>query len=79
MAPTEIRDARKRLGLSARGLAEALRLGKDGGRTVRRWEAGDTPISGPASVAIDLLLAHSPDTQPEAGDVKQAPLGSGGK
>lgn len=56
MTSSDIRSARKRLGLSANGLAEALRLGKGGGRTVRRWEAGDTPISGPASLAIELLL-----------------------
>ncbi len=57
MTPAEIRAARKALGLSANGLAEALRLGKGGGRTVRRWEAGDTPISGPVSVALELMLA----------------------
>jgi hypothetical protein len=56
MTPDEIRQARKALGLSTNGLAEALRLGKGGGRTVRRWEAGETPISGPASVAVQLLL-----------------------
>lgn len=56
MTPDEVKAARKTLGLSAKGLAEELRLGKDGGRTVRRWEAGTTPISGPASVAIELML-----------------------
>ena len=56
MTPAEIRTARSTLGLSANGLAEALRLGKGGGRTVRRWESGDVPISGPASLAIELLL-----------------------
>lgn len=61
MTPPEIKDARKRLGMSANGLAEALRLGKGGGRTVRRWEAGDTPISGPASLAIEMMLkVHRP-------------------
>lgn len=57
MNPDEIKAARARLGLSTNGLAEALRLGKGGGRTVRRWEAGATPISGPAQVAIELMLA----------------------
>lgn len=59
MTSDEIKTARKNLGLSATGLAEALRLGKDGGRTVRRWEAGAAPISGPASVAIELMLSQS--------------------
>lgn len=56
MTPATLRTARKTLGLSANGLAQALRLGKGGGRTVRRWEAGDTPISGPAQVAIEAML-----------------------
>lgn len=56
MSPADIKAARKRLGLSARALAEALNLGVHGGRTVRRWESGETPISGPAQVAITLLL-----------------------
>jgi hypothetical protein len=37
-------------------LAEALRMGPNGERQVRRWEQGETPVSGPASVAIELLL-----------------------
>jgi DNA-binding transcriptional regulator YiaG len=57
VSPADIRSARARLGLSANGLAEALRLGKGGGRTVRRWEAGDVAITGPAQVAIEHMLA----------------------
>lgn len=57
MTSGDFRAARKTLGLSANGMAEALRLGKGGGRTVRRWESGDTPVSGPVSVAVELLLA----------------------
>jgi DNA-binding transcriptional regulator YiaG len=59
LTPDEIKAARQRLGLSANGLAEALRLGKGGGRTVRRWEAGDVAITGPASVAIELMLERA--------------------
>lgn len=55
----DVRAAREFLGLSARGLAEALRLGKDGGRTVRRWESGEVAITGPAQVAIELLLEQN--------------------
>lgn len=57
LTPDEIRAARKALGLSAAGLAEALLLGANGGRTVRRWEAGETPPSGPVIVALRLMLA----------------------
>ena len=57
MTPPEIKAARKALGLTAKALAIALRLGANGGRTVRRWESGETPISGPAQVAIEMMLA----------------------
>ena len=68
MTPATLRTARTTLGLSTAGLAKLLRMGTDGGRHVRRWEAGTTPISGPASVAIEALLtgwrpvAHNPET-----------------
>ena len=56
MQPDALKEARKRLGLTQRGLAEALRLGPNGERTVRRWEQGDVPVTGPASVAVELML-----------------------
>lgn len=56
MTPAEIKHARQRLGLSQAGLAERLRLGPNGERTIRRWETGDIPVTGPASVAIELML-----------------------
>lgn len=56
MTPDELREARRKLGLSAATLAKALRLGKAGERTVRRWEAGDSAIPGPAQVAIEMML-----------------------
>lgn len=59
MAPADIKSARQRLGLTQQGLAEALRLGPNGERTVRRWERGDVPVTGPASVAIELLLKRA--------------------
>jgi hypothetical protein len=34
-------------------------MGANGGRTVRRWELGEVAVTGPASVAIELLLARS--------------------
>jgi DNA-binding transcriptional regulator YiaG len=57
VTPDQLKEARRKLGLSASGLARALRLGIHGGRTVRRWEAGDFPILGPAQVAIEYMLA----------------------
>ena len=53
VTPTELKAIRKRLGLSTRALAEVLRISDQ--RTIRRWEAGDNPISGPASIVLALL------------------------
>ncbi len=53
-----VKEARQTLGLSQSGLARALRLGADGGRTVRRWESGEVPVSGPVQLAIEFLLTQ---------------------
>lgn len=57
MTPAEVKSARKRLGFrSQTEFAHALGLGPNGRRTIRRWESGETPISGPAQVAIKMML-----------------------
>lgn len=56
MTSDEVRAARYALGMTQDQLAKALRMGGDGKRAVRRWEAGDRSISGPASVAIEFML-----------------------
>jgi transcriptional regulator with XRE-family HTH domain len=56
MTAQEVRAARYALGMTQDQLANALRMGGDGKRAVRRWEAGDRHISGPASVAIGFML-----------------------
>lgn len=56
LTPEEVRAARIRLGLTQHQLACLLRMGADGKRAVRRWESGDRPISGPASVVLEALL-----------------------
>lgn len=39
-------------------LARALRLqGRDPGQSVQAWLKGETPISGPVAVAIEMMLA----------------------
>jgi DNA-binding transcriptional regulator YiaG len=43
-------------------LAEALHLGKDGKRAVRRWEAGTRAISGPVKVAVEFMRAREEPT-----------------
>lgn len=52
--PEGFREARRALGLSQSGCAEAL--GVKSARTIRKWEAGEKEIAGPAIVAMRLLL-----------------------
>ena len=67
MAPEEIKKARQGLGMTQRALATTLRMGPNGGRTVRRWEDGQLLISGPASVALEALLSGwRPSQLPES-------------
>ena len=54
MTPTEFKDARNELGLSANKMAQALGLAD--GRTVRRYEAGDRPIPGPVIIALGYMI-----------------------
>ena len=65
MTTTELRNARRTLGelwglgrpLRASEMGRALRLGgRDPGRSVLDWEAGKFPISGPVSVAVEMML-----------------------
>lgn len=55
MTPAEITAIRKRYGLSQSELAALLRISDL--RTVRRWEKGEVPISGPASIILELMDA----------------------
>ncbi len=55
MTPTEFRNARHRLGITQKEMAERLQLaGRD--RTIRMWESGQRAIPGPVVVAIKLFL-----------------------
>lgn len=57
MTPAELRNARKALGLTQKGLAEALRMGTHGWQSISKWERDGSTIPGPAQVAVELLLA----------------------
>lgn len=54
MTPTELKSARKALGLSAAGLARLVRVAE--GRTVRRWESGESEVPGPVSALLEAIL-----------------------
>jgi DNA-binding transcriptional regulator YiaG len=55
MTPATIKAIRTRAGLTQSQLAAMLRISDL--RTVRRWESGDVPVSGPASIVLELLEA----------------------
>lgn len=55
MTPTEFKAIRQSLGLSAAQLARLV--GVESGRTVRRWEAGDSAIPGPVRVLLTAITA----------------------
>lgn len=55
--PDQVRNARRQLGLTQAELAERLRLAPATGKdTVRSWESGKRPITGPAQVALEYML-----------------------
>ena len=53
MTPAELKSIRHSLGLSTSGCARMLRLKSP--RTIRKWEAGDTEIPGPAEIVLELV------------------------
>ena len=58
MTPADLRTARKALGLTQKGLAEALRMGEWGWQTVAKWEADSNTrgVPGPVQVAVEGML-----------------------
>ncbi len=60
MTHADLRTARKRLGLTQKGLAKALRMGKWGWQSVAKWEKGETDVPGPVQVALELMLEKLP-------------------
>jgi hypothetical protein len=55
-SPEALKAARHALELSADGLARMLRV--DDGRSVRRWEAGDSAIPGPVTVVLETAMNY---------------------
>ncbi len=53
----DLKRARNKLGMSVNQMAYALRMRpENGGRTIRRVEAGDSDLSGPVAVAVEAML-----------------------
>lgn len=55
MTPAQVKSIRQRAGLTLDGLARLLRISDK--RTAQRWERGDVPVSGPASIVLEMLDA----------------------
>lgn len=56
MTPADLKSARHALGLSVNEMADALRLGANGHTAIREMERGKREISGPVSVAVELMV-----------------------
>lgn len=56
MTNDEFKAARNALCLSQNDLAEVWGMGKNGGRTIRKWEAGDVPVNPIAAYCIALMV-----------------------
>ena len=58
MTADAFKASRKHIGLSQRDLAEIWSMGKNGERTIRRWEQGDTPVNPIAAYCIRMMIKH---------------------
>ena len=58
MTPEQFKDARKTLCYSQQALADEWGMGGNGGRTIRRWECGERPLSPVAAYAIRLMVEN---------------------
>ncbi len=62
MTPSDLRTARKALGLTQHGLAERLRMGKHGWKSVGAWESDKNTrgVPGPVQIAVEGMLVKQP-------------------
>ena len=67
MTPDRFQHARRVPGYPRQGLADEWGMGSSGGRTIRRWEGGHTPINTIAIYAIQLMLASAPGSSRQPG------------
>ena len=55
MTPTQLKKAREKLGVTQSELAEIV--GLKWGRTVRKWEGGESSIPGTVHMLLHMFLA----------------------
>lgn len=53
MTPAEFNRIRQSKGLSIAQIARILRIGDRS--TIHRWSTGERPVSGPASILLEML------------------------
>ena len=58
MTPSQFKDARNALGLTQTELANVWSMGKNGGRSIRKWESGDIPVNPIAAFCIQMMVAN---------------------
>lgn len=63
MTPQQFKEARQSLGFTQSTLALEWSMGKNGARTIRRWEAGDVPVNPIAAYCISLMVNKQPATK----------------
>ena len=56
MTADEFKAARNALCLSQNDLAGVWGMGKNGGRTIRKWEAGDLPVNPIAAYCMQMMV-----------------------
>ena len=54
-----LHGARRALGMTQRQLGEALGLHGDPARSIRKFERGETAVSGPVRVTVRLMLERA--------------------
>ena len=59
MTKEEFKEARNALGYTQATLAELWGMGKQGGRSIRRWESGEVPICPRACYCLEVMLKLS--------------------
>lgn len=61
MTPEHFRTIRQEAGLSLSDMAALLRISDRS--TIHRWEKGQRPISGPASIICELIATNTLPTK----------------
>ncbi|MBO0358649.1 hypothetical protein J0X19_11890 [Hymenobacter sp. BT186] len=56
ITPAEAKALREKLNLSQEEMADVVRL--NGGRAIRKHEAGQHPISGPHTLCLDYIMEY---------------------